>query len=303
MKFAVNYSTQGAQLWKQGLIEVDLFKCPAWVDLISELHITTPIYIHFPLRVGKGIGDAINTETKEPPQWQIVESLLTQTKTQFINVHLAPIPEDHPYIPIFDLGTAYSERFSEYMIKDINPLVSRYGADTIICENIYSFWGEHPKAAIVPEVVRDVIVETGCGLLLDISHARQAARELGMDPKVYIEQLPVDRLREIHITGIQVFSKNWGEKLEAAGIKYEAYAKYMNHCLDHLPMTEADWEFLDWSLEQIKRGQWRTPELVTFEYSGVGKGFFQATTDVNILQSQIPRMYNMVHQSSSINQL
>ena len=207
MRFAVNYSLQGAELWRKKLIQVDCFKCPAWSDLIDDINEHYPLYVHFPLRVGSGIGNAINTETKLQPDWQTFEKIAVQTQTPYFNVHLCPVPEDHPEIPTNELDFHLSEKLTAYMIQDINPLVERYGSDKVIAENIYSCRGEYPLAAIVPEVVSEVINETGCGLLLDISHARQAARELNMDPKYYISNLPLHRLRELHVTGIQVLDR------------------------------------------------------------------------------------------------
>jgi uncharacterized protein (UPF0276 family) len=297
MRFAINYSKQGAHLWQQGLIQVDCFKCPAWKNLIDELKGHYPLYVHFPLRVGKGIGDAINTETKDRPDWKLFEQIANQTQTPYINIHLAPIPQDHEDIPVYELDSSYSEHLTRYMIKDLKAVVQHLGAEKVIAENIYSAWGAHPIAAVIPEVARDVIEDADCGLLLDISHARQAARELQMDPKDYIQKLPLHRLREIHITGIQVLDANWIDKLQNAGISFNKYQKYYNHPIDHLPMIEQDWIFFQWALNQIFEGQWHAPDVIAFEYGGIGKGFFQATTDAGVLVKQVPRLYRMVHRA------
>ena len=295
MRFAVNYSEQGAHLWRNGSIQVDCFKCPAWPKLVNKLRGVYPLYVHFPLRVGMGIGDAINTETNEKPDWQILELMAAQTNTPFFNIHLAPIPEDHPEIPLNELGFKYSEQFTRVMVQDVSAVIERVGSGKVIAENIYSAWGVHPISAVIPEVVRDVIEETGCGLLLDISHARQAARELQMDPQQYIKKLPLHRLREVHITGIQIFNDFWIDKLHNAGISYIDYERYANQPIDHLPMQWQDWEFFQWALDNISQGHWNKPDIIAFEYSGIGKGFFKATTDTQVLAKQIPRLFDMVH--------
>jgi uncharacterized protein (UPF0276 family) len=295
MRFAVNFSKQGAQLWQEGFIQVDCFKCPAWSELINELRFDYPLYVHFPLRVGIGIGSAVDTEKNAIPDWHAFEILTAQTNTPFFNVHLAPIPEDHPEIPVDVLGISYSDQLTDYMVQDIKPIVDRYGVESVIAENIYSAWGEHPIAAILPEVVYDVITESGCGLLLDISHARQAARELGMDPKTYINKLPLHRLRELHVSGIQPFTEYWIGMLRDADITNIDFAKFVNQPIDHLPMVQQDWLFFQWALDQIIEGIWQEPEIIAFEYSGIGKGFFQATTNSEVLKSQVPRLYDLVH--------
>ena len=95
MRFAVHYSRPAADLVDAGAIAPDFFKCPAWPDLIATVQANYPIYVHFPLRVGSGIGDAIDTETHQPAGWKKIETLLTQTDTPFVNLHLEPTVHDH----------------------------------------------------------------------------------------------------------------------------------------------------------------------------------------------------------------
>jgi hypothetical protein len=69
---------------------------------------------------------------------------------------------------------------------------------------------------------------------------------------------------------------------------------YVGRLMDHLPMTDPDWDFLQWALEQVRGDAWGTPWVITSEYRGVG-GAWEAVTFTDVLQSQVPRMYNMVH--------
>ena len=106
-------------------------------------------------------------------------------------------------------------------------------------------------------------------------------------PKITSAMLPVHQLREIHITGIQILDNSWMEKLRRAGLDdQKLFPEYLNQPIDHLPMVDEDWAFFQWALEQIQDGHWREPEIIAFEYSGIGKGFFQATTDTDILQTR-----------------
>ena len=100
MKLAVNYSYPAADLLCDEQIRIDYFKCPAWLDLVATVREIHPIYVHFPLRVGTGIGDAIDAETSQPADWGKVETLLVQSDTSFVNVHLTPTTQDYPDIPV-----------------------------------------------------------------------------------------------------------------------------------------------------------------------------------------------------------
>ena len=46
-----------------------------------------------------------------------------------------------------------------------------------------------------------LIREINCGVLLDLAHARISAHNMGYaDPRDYLSLLPLDRIREIHVT-------------------------------------------------------------------------------------------------------
>lgn len=59
------------------------------------------------------------------------------------------------------------------------------------------------KPIIDPSVLSEIVRETGCGFLLDIAHAQMTSMCLRLDVKNYISQLPLNHLKELHITGIQ----------------------------------------------------------------------------------------------------
>lgn len=298
MELAVNYSTAVADLVDRGLATVDRYKCPAWPDLIDELTddlsaVPHPLYVHFPLRVGMGTGVPINTETGKAPDWEEFEALRAKTGTPWVSAHMGPQPEDHPDL----IDRPWSDQvrvISEALIRDIEPLVERFGSDHVVGENIFEYYGTPVRASVMPDVICAVIETTGCGLLLDLSHARLAARDLGVDPRDYVNALPVSHLREMHITGIQTFGDIWITRLRDAGIGPDYIARIKGQWIDHLPMTDDDWTFLDWALGRIQNGAWREPEIVAFEYRGVGPEF-GALTVPETLAEQVPRLYEMVH--------
>ena len=148
----------------------------------------------------------------------------------------------------------------------------------------------------MPDVLCTVVETTGCGLLLDLSHARIAARDLGMAPRDYVNALPVSHLCEMHVTGVQTFGDVWVTRLQDAGIDPEHIERIQGRWIDHLPMTDDDWIFFDWALGRIREGAWREPEIIAFEYGGVGPEFC-ALTVPEVLAEQVPRLYEMVHRT------
>jgi uncharacterized protein (UPF0276 family) len=293
MRFAVNYSLPIVHLLRQQQIEIDYLKCPAWLDLAAEAQSIHPVYVHFPLRVGRGIGDAIDSETGQRADWNKVESLLKLTGTRFVNIHLDSLREDYPSIPFDTINPAEIELLTEQMIHDVRAVVERFGADRVIAENDNDIGGRMVRPALLPSVICRVIEEAGCGFLLDLSHARLSAPVVEMDVREYIAALPVKRIREIHVTGVQQLEGHW---LDATRQTDRDFAeRFAGQWIDHLPMTEVDWEFFAWAMRQIHSGAWAQPQIVAFEYGGLG-GFFGALTDTEILATQVPRLCAMIKQ-------
>src|SRR5262249_28871308 len=105
--------------------------------------------------------------------------------------------------------------------------------------------------------------------------------------------LPVQRICEIHLTGVQLFDERWQDTLSQAGIAPEMIARFAGRWQDHLPMTGADWEFYGWAIQQLRSGAWHKPRMFSLEYGGVG-ALWQAITDQAVLAEQVPRLYGMV---------
>lgn len=260
MKFALNYSPQAADLLRAGQIDIDLFKCPDWPDLIETARALRPVYVHFPLVAGQNNVEHVGLNR--------IRDLLNCTDTRYVNTHIAARHEDLD-------DTNDSLRAVDIMLRDIWPLIECFGADGVMAENVPypDIPPNKPRVIIEPDAIRAVIETSGCGLLLDLAHARLTCEQTGMDVYDYIEQLPVDRLRELHVTGV--------------GCNREGLRE------DHLPMTAEDWALLEWALDHIHRGQWAQPYVVACEYGGVGPGF-EWRSDPAVMAHDIPRMVELV---------
>jgi uncharacterized protein (UPF0276 family) len=266
MKLAINYSSQAAALLFQNRIRLDRFKCPDWPDMIAEASALCRVTVHFDLKAG---GRKLkNTD------WGKIAHLIDQTQTPYVNLHLDPTIKDYPTIPVDTIDPAHREQISDTITKDVRCVVERFGAERVIIENV-PYRGEQGKTlrpAVEPVLIRQVVADTGCGLLLDISHARIAAHYMGIDELDYMSQLPVDRLCELHFTGLH---------------DLDGYLQ------DHLEILDTDWPVLDWVLERIKSGQWASPWLLAFEYGGVGEKFAWRSNP-QVIEEQVPQLYERV---------
>jgi uncharacterized protein (UPF0276 family) len=91
-----------------------------------------------------------------------------------------------------------------------------------------------------PAFIADVLAETGAGLLLDLAHARVSATRFGVPIGQYLAQLPLDRVRQIHMSGPR----------PRDGMLTDA----------HEPLMDEDYELLRGVLSQTR------PLALTLEY-------------------------------------
>lgn len=270
MHLAMNYSPQAADLLHNGSITIDRFKCPNWPDTIATAQEILPIYVHFPLSTGNGSIDSAD--------WQQINEVMEQTGTPCVNVHLLATPESMPDIPLDTTRPEHQDVVAERLIAGVGRLVEQFGAERVIAENVpYDPVQRNTlRPASEPAVIRRVLEQTGCGLLLDVSHARIAARCLAIDPYEYLASLPVDRLREMHITGTSMIRGRFH---------------------DHMPFTDDDWQAAEWVFERIASGEWAKPWVATLEYGGVG-GVFAERSDADVMAQQVPRLYELVQRAN-----
>lgn len=296
MRVSINYSTAAAELVDSGAIQVDVFKCPAWPDLIDSLR-ERPVYVHFPLLLGREA--VIDSEAGAPADFDKIERLREQTGTPFVNVHLAPMRTEYPEIPTESDEAAHIEQVIADATRGIRALQARFGAANVIVENVPASDDRLLWAGVQPETIRRVVEQTGAGFLLDISHARLTAERLELDEREYLNALPVAHICEIHVTGIEFIDERIITRLEALGIAESFYHRYIGRKVDHLPFNEVDWTATGWAFDQIHAGRWHAPEIVAFEYGGVG-GMWEKIADRDIIREQVPRLYEMVKRAEPV---
>lgn len=260
MKFAVNYSNSLIHLIANQVVKVDLIKCPDWEGMLEEAKPYGKVTIHYDHDVG--LGNTFDLDLSR------VESLMNQTATPHINTHLVTPRNFNPK------SNEELQKINVLWREEISVLIDRFGSEIVALEHYpYTSANSHIRPAANSEIFSNVIKDTGCMLLLDLAHARITADTLGVNVKEYIRSLPVERLVELHITGIR---------------------SYGGVLTDHFEVDAEGWQNLAWALEQINKGYWRKPCIVAFEYGGVGDVFVWRTS-LNVLKSQIPKLYEMVH--------
>lgn len=293
MDFAANYSKPLIKLLRAGKVQVDRIKLPAWPHLVDSALEVAPCYIHFPLNVGNGFDDAFDSESKAKVDWDFIESLMVPTDTPIINVHLSPWQEFNPEVVNDPWDEDTYARVFEKTVRDLEGVVRRWGKGIVIAENPFP----DPKSVSVnsnPDFVREVIEAADVGFLLDVSHARLSARKLGMGECEYLMKLPLERTKEIHITGIKRLEGEWMEKLLENRPKEFDITEYLGMEIDHQSLSEDDFYFLAHIYRLIEKAICREPWIASLEHGGLGP-FWELSLDEKVLAEQVPRLYNMTH--------
>lgn len=264
-RLAVNYSPPLAQLVAAGEVAIDLYKVPDWDDLIAAARASGPCYVHFPVDLGA---------TRLGVDLDRARELMRATGTSSLNGHLVPSRERFPDVAVGDVGAEARRRVAAALVEDVQALAAVVGAEDVIVENVPYRGEDHGllRAGVDPRVVSEVVRATGCGLLLDLSHALLTARTLGIDLWEYVDALPTHALRELHVSGVRPVDG----KLR-----------------DHLPLTADDVAVVRAALARMRAGAWPIPDKVAFEYGGVGP-VFEWRTDPDVLAEQVPLLHELV---------
>jgi uncharacterized protein (UPF0276 family) len=267
LELSVNYSLEAAELLAEEKIQFDRIKCPDWPDTIAAARRLLPVYVHFPLDAG--------SRTGRPPNFAAAGAMARETDTPCVNLHLVTWQRDFPDHAADSADPRLIDQVVEQMLRDVSAAASVVGRDRIILENIPYFGpaGEFHRASVEPSVIRRVVEETGCGFLLDLSHARIAAHYMGIDPHEYILSLPVEQLRELHVTGVRPVN---------------------GRLADHMEFGDDDWTWAEWAMDHIRSGRWAKPWTVALEYGGIGEPF-KWRSDKRAIEATVPRLFEMVH--------
>ena len=131
------------------------------------------------------------------------------------------------------------ERATQRFIRQVRRL-ARCIQVPMLLENTEPLPFEGYDFEVQPKRITHVLEGTGCGLVLDIGHARVSAAVLGVDAYDYLSALPLHRVLQVHVSGPRM---RQGRLTDV-----------------HESMQELDYKLLTFVLERAQ------PQMVTLEY-------------------------------------
>lgn len=248
MKLAVNFSDPLIELLNENpVLPVDFIKVPtkAFPDSFSQFNKGLSYRRLLPHPAQPGVLSLGHPSPGERFNREIVAKIIDLTKPAYLSTHLEAkldfFPsfeeEQHRFHP--GLKKALSHRFLESI-----DLVKKTTGLPLVLENFpYYSWWRHYKLGSDPMFITEICEVGDCGFLLDIAHARCSAWYFGIPVEQYLEMLPLQRLVEIHLAGVNH---------RAEGVRDT-----------HTKLTEEDYQLFKFVLERTN------PEIATIEYGGL----------------------------------
>ena len=126
-------------------------------------------------------------------------TLVRRCEPLFVSEHLAWGSHDGGHFNDL-LPLPYTAESLAHMVERVDALQESLGR-TVLIENISSYLQFNCSSIPEWEFLAELAGRTGCGLLLDVNNVYVNSRNHGFDPLRFIEALPADAIREIHLAG------------------------------------------------------------------------------------------------------
>lgn len=239
-RLTVSYSEALERLFQMGEhLPMDGVEVGPW---FSPQHIATqrqelpgcPFHFH--------AGSLVSRVKYRPGALRRLERYLSCTDNAWLSLHVELLP-----VVLFRLASRLGITLSPpgvgQAVQQFVRLLDRVKAAVdlpLILENLPSLPMEKYHYAADPALLTSLLELAGCDLLLDLAHARLSATFRGQSVEDYVAALPLEQVRQIHVSGIRQRNGRW----------YDA----------HESMQEEDYRLLEWALDRCD------PAVVTLEY-------------------------------------
>lgn len=162
-------------------------------------HYLTQIRSHYPLSL-HGVGLSIGGEGElDAVHLDRLAALIVRYAPDSFSEHLAW--SSHGGVFLDDLLPLPYDRHSLIRVCDhIDQVQTRLGRRMLL-ENPATYVEFAASTFSEAEFLGEVVVRTGCGLLLDVSNAYVSCVNHGRDPWAFIEALPLAAVGQIHLAG------------------------------------------------------------------------------------------------------
>ena len=226
------------ELVQSGAVQIDGVEANPWFDVeqIRAYRRQLPgwtFYFHH--------GDLVSRLKWVPGTADLLREYIECTQTPWLSFHCSLLPPGYVSIGTklgWYLLPPNAARAVRSFVAGVEKL--RDLNLPILLENMPAFPTRKYAFETSAGNISEILAETGAHLLLDLAHARVVASVFGWDVHEYLGGLPLEKVRQIHVSGPRA----------RKGALYDA----------HEELGEEDYRLLAWALQRSE------PEVVTLEY-------------------------------------
>lgn len=267
IQLGCNFSHPLLRLLSQGAASVEWIKLSRRDTLEEDLALARPVRPVL-LHILEGAGR--RPELWEGYPWPALEHRLAMAGSPHIAMHLETYADD--WDEAMDVRQQSRAQAQAVLSRFAGALrrAQEHVCVPLLVENI-PYHGSRGALRIVaqPEAIWQIVEETGAGLLLDTSHLRCTAYNQGVDVRAYARSLPLQAVREIHLSGPRLAGDLLVDR--------------------HYELQAEDYALFEWLLGHVQ------PAIVTLEYGGTGELFERAErNDPQALERQLREVGRLV---------
>ncbi len=165
-------------------------------------HFLQRVRAHYPLSL-HGVGLSIGgTEPLDTTHLDRLAALIHRYQPAVFSEHLAWSSHGGVYYSDL-LPLPWTVATLDRVCAHIDQVQSRLGRNLLL-ENPATYLEFEASTFSEAQFLCEVLRRTGCNLLLDISNVQVSCVNHGQDPQAYLDQLPADRVAQIHLAGYAV---------------------------------------------------------------------------------------------------
>ena len=201
-----------------------------------------------------------------------IAATAAQLRTPWIGEHLAFVSAEglegeadalEPTALTYTVCPQLSEASVERVVANLDAARARLGATPLLLENSPQYFLIPGSTMPMSAFVAAVFARCDAGLLLDLTHFLITCINTGADPMRELERMPLDRVVEVHISGLSVQS----------GIAWDDHA---------IPASPQVFQLLQRVLREVR------PQALTVEYN------WSAAFPQSILHQHLQRVRDLL---------
>jgi uncharacterized protein (UPF0276 family) len=166
---------------------------PHATELLLELRRDYPVSVH---TVGVSIGSADGVDAAHLDR---LARFVERVDPMLVSGHLAWSTFGGRYLNDL-LPLPYTRETLRVVSEQLAAVQDRLGRPFLV-ENPSSYVGFLHSTMTEVEFLNELVSSTGCRLLCDVSNVFVSAHNMGWDPWMYLDALPPDAIRELHLGG------------------------------------------------------------------------------------------------------